>query len=160
MLRRTIAAGAWKIDPSAKAAELVDGGRNVLSSTTRQQVALATARVLKKQPPSMKNSSIYVASHEVNMLTWLSAYQEVLGADGWEITSIDSGNLLAQSKVDMASGTFHRGYVGLALAVCTGPGYQNQFSEVATLVNEELELPSEDLVETVRYGLSLPNPFA
>ena len=45
-------------------------------------------------------------------------------------------------------------------AVCTGTGFENHFSEVATLANKELDLPEENLVEVVRHGLSLPNPFA
>lgn len=155
-----MAAAAWKIDASRKTATLVDGGRHVFSSTTREQVALAAAQLLKKQAPSMKNTSIYVASHEINMLTWLNAYQEVVGADGWEITNVESEALLAQSNADMAAGNFHRGYMGIALAVCTGPGFENHFSKVATLANEELKLPTVDVVETVRYGLSIPNPFA
>ena len=107
----------------------------------------------------MRNNVIYVASFEVDMLTWLKAHQDVVGADGWNVSSIDSQTLLAQSQAHMASGDFHREYTGLALVVCTSEGFQNQFSKFAPLANEELGLPMEDLHETVRCGLAMPNPF-
>ncbi|KAF5535191.1 NAD(P)-binding Rossmann-fold containing protein [Fusarium mexicanum] len=153
------AARAWNIDPVAKTAQLLDDGRNVFTCTTREQVGRTVARVLAKQPERMKNDIIYVSSFEVSMLDWLNAFKEVVGSGGWTVTHIDSETMLKESQAKMALGHFQEAYVGLALVVCTGRGYQNRFSSVKKLVNEELNLPKEDMVEVVKAGLALPNPF-
>ena len=154
------AAQAWNIDSKQKKAELVEGGHHIFTSSTREQVALAVARVLKRQPVSMRNKSIYIASFEANMLTWLDAYKQILGSKGWDVSSIDTDALIKRSQAQFAAGQFTQGYMGLALAVCTGPGFQNHFSSFTTLANAELGLPKEDMVEVLRNGISLPNPFA
>lgn len=160
MATSSIAAGAWKIDALKKTADLVDEGRNVFTSTTRAQVSLAAARILKKQLPSTKNKIVYVASFEVDMLAWLDAYKKNVGSEGWAVSSVDAETTLKQAQAHFAAGEFQEGYVDSALAVCTGKGYQNHFSAYATLANEELDLPEEDIVEVVKEGLSMPNPFA
>lgn len=157
---RAIAAGAWDIDAKSKTARLVDNGSNVFTSSTRAQVALAVARVLKLQPASAKNKSIYISSFEASMQDWLEAHKQVLGSDGWKVTSVTGEDLLRQSQEAFATGQFHVGYMATALVVCTGKGYQNRFSEVATLANKELGLPKENMLDVVREGLALPNPFA
>lgn len=143
-----------------KTAQLVDGGQNIFTSSTRAQVALAVARVLKLQPQSAKNKTIHVASFETSMSHWLEAHKEVVGSTGWTTTNVSGNDLLKQSQEKLAAGQFHDGYMGTALVVCTGNGYQNHFSSVGTLANEELGLPKEDMADVVRQGLSLPNPFA
>ena len=138
----------------------MDDGRKVFSASTRDQVARSAARILKKQPATAKNSCVYVASFEVDMNTWFNAHKEVLGSEGWRTTSISSDAVLERSQEYFKAGNFTKGYTDSALAVCTGTGFENHFSEVATLANKELDLPEENLVEVVRHGLSLPNPFA
>ncbi|KAJ4246275.1 hypothetical protein NW762_013626 [Fusarium torreyae] len=156
----SVAARAWNIDPDAKTAQLVDDGRNVFTCTTREQVGRTVARLLAKQPASMKNDIIYVSSFEASMLDWLDAFKKVIGSEGWMVTHVDGQTMLKESQAKMAAGRFQEAYVGLALIVCTAKGYQNRFSTVKKLVNEELELPEEDMVEVVRAGLAMPNPFA
>jgi hypothetical protein len=138
----------------------VDGGQNVFTSSTRSQVALAVARVLKLQPTSAKNKCIYIASFEANMLQWLEAHKQVIGSGEWQVTDMAGDDLLKQSQDHFAAGHFHAGYMGTALVVCTGKGYQNRFSDVAALANEKLGLPREDMLDVVREGLAMPNPFA
>ncbi|KAF7537054.1 hypothetical protein G7054_g4044 [Neopestalotiopsis clavispora] len=154
------AAGAWKIDPAAKTAELVDGGKKVFTSSTRRQVARAAARVLAKQPASMRNQTIFVASFEVPMLTWLNAYKEIVGSDGWTVTSVTAEEMAKRSQAQLAAGDFANGYMGTALVVCTGEAYQNHYSSFTELANKELELPEEDLLAVLKEGMALPNPFA
>lgn len=161
ILSSSAAAKAWNIDASQKTAELVDGGRNVFTCTTREQLSLAVARVLKRRPTSMRNSQIYIASFEVNMLAWLDAYKQITGPEGWTVTEVDGETMIKQSQAKFAAGNFTEGYTGLALVVCTGEGYQNKFSKFTTLANEELGLSQdEDMVEVLKRGISLPNPFA
>lgn len=154
-----VAASAWNIDPVTKTVELLEGGHHVFTTTTRTQLSSTVARVLKKQPSSARNQCIFVASFEVNMLTWLDAYKQIKGSEGWTITNITTDELTKRSQQQLAEGDFPHGYMGLAKVVCTGPGYLNHFSEFATLINEELRLPREDLIEVVRAGLALPDPF-
>lgn len=100
-----------------------------------------------------------MASFEVDMNTWLDSHRQVLGSEDWTITSVDSETMISRAQAHFKAGEFHQGYTSSALAVCTGAGFQNQFSKVAPLVNKELDLPEENLVEVVRRGLVLPNPF-
>lgn len=160
MFGSAVAANAWHIDPAKRTAELLDGGRNVFSCSTREQASLAVARILKLQPASMRNNTAYVASFEVDMSTWLDAHKQILGSDGWTVRSVDSETMVKQAQEHFAGGDFLQGYVASALPVCTGPGFRNRFSDFATLANDELGLPKEDLVEVVGEGLELPNPFA
>jgi hypothetical protein len=94
------------------------------------------------------------------MSDWLDAHQQIVGTDGWQISSISEADLLKESQDAFKTGNFHKGYIGTALVVCTGEGYQNRFSEVAKLSNEELGLKMETMVDIVREGLRMPNPFA
>lgn len=121
---------------------------------------MAAARVLKRQSVSMRNKCIYVASFELNMLTWLGAYKRAVGHEGWNVTNVDAQSLIKRSQAELAAGQFAQGYMGTALAVCTGPGFQNHFSSFAELANKELDLPQEDLAEVLKTGLAMPNPFA
>ncbi|KAK4889764.1 hypothetical protein LTR27_011476 [Elasticomyces elasticus] len=155
-----IATNAWHINPANRTAELIDEGRNIFSASTREQVARAAARILKKQPASAKNASIYVASFEADMKTWLDAHKQILGSDDWKVKSADTESMLQRSQAHFGAGEFMQGYTTSALAVCTSTGFQNQFSKFATLVNDELDLPKEDLVEVVRGALLLRNPYA
>ncbi|KAK5703157.1 hypothetical protein LTR97_004106 [Elasticomyces elasticus] len=151
----SISCGPW----AELTAELIDEGRNIFSASTREQVARAAARVLKKQPASAKNASIYVASFEADMKTWLDAHKQILGPDDWKVTNADTESMLQRSQAHFGAGEFMQGYTTSALAVCTGTGFQNHFSKFATLANDELDLPKEDLVEVVRGALLLRNPY-
>ena len=94
------------------------------------------------------------------MLQWLEAHKQVVGSSDWHVTDMAGDDLLKQSQDHFAAGQFHAGYMGTALVVCTGKGYQNRFSDVAALANEKLGLPREDMLDVVREGLAMPNPFA
>ena len=94
------------------------------------------------------------------MSEWLAAHQDVVGSDGWEVTDIPAEALLKQSQEQLATGNFFPGYMGTALVVCTGDGYDNRFSSFSTLANDELGLSKEDMLDVVREGLATPNPFA
>jgi hypothetical protein len=131
----------------------------VFTASTRAQVALAAARVLRLQPHTAKNQTIYIASFETCMSEWLRVHQEIVGKDGWKVTNVSGDDLLKQSQEAFAAGNFPAGYMGTAVVVCTGEGYQNRFSEVATLANRELGLPEEDMHQIVKEGLAMPNPF-
>lgn len=93
------------------------------------------------------------------MAQWLDAHKQVLGSDGWKVTSVSGDTYLKNSQEKFAAGDHLGGYIGTSLVVCSGEGYQNRFSEIGTLVNKELGLPDENMVEVVREGLATKNPF-
>lgn len=118
----------WLIDPRNKKAELWDGGDAVLSLTTLSTIAEVVIKVVRGKT-SGKNI-LQISDTNLSQKQLLKLCQEVVGADGWQITTLD-----VESRVQLATDRLYKGeaelddYIAFIKKALTRPGNAAHWDE-------------------------------
>ncbi|KAH8683745.1 hypothetical protein BGZ61DRAFT_535162 [Ilyonectria robusta] len=141
----------WLIDPRNKKAELWDGGDAVMSLTTLSTIAKVVIQVVRGQ--TVGKNIIQISDTNLSQKQLLKLCQEVVGADGWQITTLD-----VESRVQLATDRLYKGeaelddYVAFIKKALTRPGNaahwdkdDNDLLGIQTLTDAELK----DIIEGI-----------
>lgn len=137
-------------DPKTQSATIYDSGNQPFSCTTLSTVGLAVASILSK-PAETANKSIYIQSFNPTQNEILAALEEVTEAK-WKVDTISTGDALVQGYEKLGKGDMS-GIIGVLMSSTYGPANGNDFTKHATLSNELLGLPKEDLKAVTREFL-------
>jgi uncharacterized protein YbjT (DUF2867 family) len=105
------------VELKTKSATMFDNGENVVPWTTLEDAGKATAGALLN-PEETLNRPVYVHSTYLSQVELLRVVQEVLGKDGWNITSQDMKPLLDQALEDLRTGNITPMTFGVQIQYC------------------------------------------
>lgn len=94
------------INPKAKTARLYDGGRRVFDVVTRATVGRAVVAVLSRPTEQTANRSVAVYDAVVTLEKLLSLVQNVVGEEGWTVTTPGVEETLANASAGVKAGRF------------------------------------------------------
>jgi len=134
-------------DTKTQSATIYDSGNQPFSCTTLSTVGLAVASILSK-PSETANKSIYIQSFNPTQNEILAVLEEITDAK-WKVDTISTGDALVQGYEKLGKGDMS-GIVGVLMSSTYGAANGNDFTKHATLSNELLGLPKEDLKTVTR----------
>jgi len=126
----------------SNSATIYDDGNQPASVTTLSSVGQAVAGILSK-PRETANKRIYVASFTPSQNEILAVLEEVTGKK-WTTNKISIQDAKVQGFEKIGKGDMS-GFAGILMSSTYGPACGNDFRKNATLSNELLGLPKEDL---------------
>ncbi|KAL4948561.1 hypothetical protein BDW69DRAFT_189152 [Aspergillus filifer] len=97
----------FPVSPARKTAALHDGGERKYSTTTLPGVGQAVVGVLKN-PEETKNRVVRVAEANTTLKDLLALSQEVVGADGWDVSTPSVDEQIAQAGELLKQGVHSR----------------------------------------------------
>ncbi|EEA23480.1 hypothetical protein TMatcc_002353 [Talaromyces marneffei ATCC 18224] len=145
-----LSTGFAGVDLKTKTATMFDGGENVVPWTTLEDAGKATAGALLQLEETL-NRPVYVHSTYLSQVELLRIVQEVLGEDGWNITSQDMKPLLDQALEDLRTGNISPMTFGVQIQYCVA---NKSLAHPWEIDDNDLvgirEKPSEELRDLVR----------
>jgi hypothetical protein len=123
-------------------AVIYDDGTQRFSSTTLSSVGKAVAGILSK-PAETANKGLFIASFTPNQNEILATLEEITGKK-WAVEKASTTEALQQGREKLGKGDMS-GFFQLLIASTLGPENGNNYEESATLSNDLLGLPKEDL---------------
>ncbi|KAM0284382.1 hypothetical protein ACHAQH_001958 [Verticillium albo-atrum] len=109
--------GFFKIDVKKRKAELLNGGEIVLPWTLLDHVGQAAVGVLL-HPEETKNRPVYVSTVEKSQKQMVELAQEVLGKDGWDVSSLDMEPVYQKSIAELQAGRVTFEVIGNIILYC------------------------------------------
>ncbi|OKL56059.1 hypothetical protein UA08_08614 [Talaromyces atroroseus] len=112
-----LSTGIAGIQLGTKSATLFDDGENVVPWTTLEDAGKATVGALLR-PEETRNRPVYVHNAFLSQVQLLQIVKDVLGDDGWTVTSQEMQPLLDQSMADLRSGNITPMTFGVQIQYC------------------------------------------
>jgi len=131
---------------NTKEALILNGGNQRFSSSNLSQIGNAVVAVLSK-PEETANQFLYIDSFTATQNEILAEFEKATG-EKWKVTESTTENAKAEGQALFAKGDFS-GLLLLVKVLTFDEAYGNDFTKVATLSNEKLGLPKQDLASTV-----------
>jgi hypothetical protein len=142
----------YGLDPKAHKAKIWDDGNTKVSVSTYNTIGLAVTRILSK-PAGTANRTVYISSFETSLNDLLAAYKSATGVSEWDVAYANVEQGIKEAQETSASATDFMGKMRaigtLALLVGFKRGLGGDFVAAGLSDNELLELPREDVTETV-----------
>ncbi|KAI9742855.1 MAG: hypothetical protein M1818_003584 [Claussenomyces sp. TS43310] len=126
-------------------ATIFDGGNRAFSASNLSQVGNAVVAVLSK-PAQTANQIIYVDSFTVTQNEILAALEKATNKK-WDVSRTTTEAAAKEGGELFSKGDFS-GLMLLLETIFLGEGYGSDFTKDASLGNEKLGLPKQDLYET------------
>jgi len=123
-------------------ATIYDDGNQNFSVTTLGSIAQAVVSILSK-PKETANKRLYIASFSPTQNEILSVLEELTGKK-WKTEKISTEDAKVKGFEALGKGDFS-GIASILMSSTYGPANGNDFSKNATLSNDLLGLPKEDL---------------
>jgi len=123
-------------------ATIYDDGNQNFSVTTLGSIAQAVVSILSK-PKETANKRLYIASFSPTQNEILSVLEELTGKK-WKTEKISTEDAKVKGFEALGKGDFS-GIANIVMSSTYGPANGNDFSKNATLSNDLLGLPKEDL---------------
>ncbi|KAL3477079.1 hypothetical protein BJX99DRAFT_226669 [Aspergillus californicus] len=140
----------FPIDPVKKRAALHDGGERLYSTTTLGAVGKAVVSILS-QPEETKNRVIRVGEVVTTLKEVLALSQEVVGAEGWSITTPDTVEGVEKAMVKIRQGVFtHETIMPFIFKAIWGPVNDGHFKETDNELLGIKELDKADLKKIIQ----------
>ncbi|KAL4790125.1 hypothetical protein BDV19DRAFT_349030 [Aspergillus venezuelensis] len=144
----------FPISPARKTAALHDGGERRYSTTTLPGVGQAVVGVLKN-PEETKNRVVRVSEASTTLKDLLALAQEVVGSDGWDISTPSVDEQVAHGEELLKQGVHSREaimpFIFRAIWGEGAGGYfekdDNELLEIKTLDKEGLKKVIQDVVK-------------
>lgn len=133
---------------------IFDSGDQEFSCTNIKTVAEAIASVLKHENAT-KNQNVYVSSFPRLTQNEVLAALEGLSGRKFEVTQASTEDLAAKGEARIKRGEWLQGYIETVSASCYAPWGYNTFGDRAEKWNAILELPKEDLEDTLTRVLRM-----
>ncbi|KAM0321459.1 hypothetical protein ACHAQA_010106 [Verticillium albo-atrum] len=109
--------GFFKIDLKKKKAELLNGGEIVLPWTLLDHVGQAAVGVLL-HPEETKNRPVYISTVEKSQKQMVELAKDVLGQDGWDVSSLDMEPVYQNSINELQAGRVTFEVIGNMILYC------------------------------------------
>ncbi|KAL7803936.1 NmrA-like family protein [Trichoderma afarasin] len=133
---------------------IFDSGDQEFSCTNTKTVAEAIASVLKREDAT-KNQNVYVSSFPRLTQNEVLAALEGLSGRKFEVTHASTEDLVAKGEARIKRREWLQGYIETVSASCYAPWGYNTFGDRAEKWNTILELPKEDLEDTLTRVLRM-----